>query len=171
MNLVGPENLKLDLIGPEKELDLLRETFEPLGTRFFHTDENSLSFFKHSGKEMKDTHVSIVPYHKVKPENMEMYQKIIEEFYENTKKGKAKCLFYEFARNGDTFFCREAYQNAEEILAHFNDVTETHQKSVGLAEVKVAIMGPKNELDKLRKIPEIKVDYFDLDDGSMITIE
>ena len=170
-NLVGAERLKLELLGPKQELDVLRPIFEPRGAKFYEMDQETLVNFKQT-KQTKDDHVTIVPYMKVKEGQMEKYRKIIDEFYEKTRQGKANCLYYEYCTNGNTILCREGYKTGEDLLQHFADVAQPYQKAKNLAEFDISIVGPKSELDKIRKDPNVDpVKFYELDEGAMIAIE
>ena len=66
--------------------------------------------------------VSLHPYFKVPPDKMPHLKAILPEFAAKTRNETGN-LFYEFTINGDEVFCREAYVNAEALLAHLDNVS------------------------------------------------
>jgi hypothetical protein len=63
-----------------------------------------------------------------------------------------KNLFYGFTVNGDEVFCREAYANAEGLLAHLENVGALLAEALKMADlIRVEVHGPAAELDKLRE--------------------
>ena len=64
---------------------------------------------------------------------------------------KEKNLFYGFTLNGDEIFCREAYADAEGLLAHLDSVGAMLAEALKIADLtRVEVHGPATELDKLR---------------------
>lgn len=70
---------------------------------------------------MKSKFVSLHPYFKVHPGKMDQIKKSLPQFVERTAAEKGN-LFYEFSMNGDELFCREAYLDADGLLAHLDNV-------------------------------------------------
>ena len=61
-------------------------------------------------------------------------------------------LFYEFSWNGDELFCREAYENAEGLLAHLENVGALLAEAMKMADLtRLEVHGPAAELEKLKK--------------------
>jgi len=61
-------------------------------------------------------------------------------------------LFYEFSWNGDELFCREAYENAEGLLAHLDNVGALLTEAMKIADLTcIEVHGPAAELEKLKK--------------------
>lgn len=63
-----------------------------------------------------DTHITIVPYFTVAEDKMQEFQQNFGHFYQATNQGTLKnggCLYYGFAIDGTTVFCREGYKDAE----------------------------------------------------------
>ena len=57
------------------------------------------------------------------------------------------------ARSGDKVWCREGYTGAQGVMEHLTEVKEAHEEGlqiVGEAGLKVHIIGPASELEKLR---------------------
>jgi quinol monooxygenase YgiN len=63
--------------------------------------------------------VSLHPYFKVHPGKLEAFKALLPAFVEKTA-SEEENLFYGFTIHGDEIFCREAYTNAEGVLAHLN---------------------------------------------------
>lgn len=94
--------------------------------------------------------VSIHPYFKVRPGQMPAAKAILDEFLQRTAT-EPGVLNYEFTICGDTIFCREAYRDADALLAHVGNVGAQVEKMLGLAELaRIEIHGPAAELAKLQ---------------------
>ena len=95
--------------------------------------------------------VSLHPYFKVPPDKMPHLKAILPEFAAKTRNETGN-LFYEFTINGDEVFCREAYVNAEALLAHLDNVSGMLAQALTMAElVRIEVHGPAAELDKLER--------------------
>ena len=95
--------------------------------------------------------VSLHPYFKVPPDKMPHLKAILPEFAAKTRNETGN-LFYEFTINGDEVFCREAYVNAEALLAHLDNVSAMLAQALTMAElVRIEVHGPAAELDKLKE--------------------
>ncbi len=69
---------------------------------------------------------------------------------EKTAKEKDN-LFYGFSVNGDEIFCREAYESAEGVLAHLDNIGALLAEMLTMADlVRVELHGPAEELNKLK---------------------
>jgi len=65
---------------------------------------------------------------------------------------KKKIFFYGFTVNGDEVFCREAYESAEGVLAHLDNVGALLAEMLTIADLtRVEVHGPAAELEKLKK--------------------
>jgi hypothetical protein len=149
--MVGEGGLDLAVMGPAEELAKLKEAFDPLGTKYWEVDRGS-TWFK-GCEEGSDTHVTIVPYFTVPEEKMDEFKKGFGAFYKGTRRGTKECLYYGFAVSGNQVFCREGYKSADGVLAHLEDVKAPLDKAVKLAGeggLKLAVMGPAAELEKLK---------------------
>lgn len=94
--------------------------------------------------------VSIHPYFKVRAGQMPAAKALLNEFLQRTA-NEAGVLHYEFTICGDTIFCREAYRDADALLAHVGNVGAQVEKMLGLAELaRIEIHGPAAELAKLQ---------------------
>src|SRR5437667_5748113 len=65
--------------------------------------------------------VSLHPYFKVHPGKLDAVTAGFPRFVEKTATEK-KNLFFGFTSNGDEMFCREAYESAEGVLAHLDNI-------------------------------------------------
>ena len=96
------------------------------------------------------TVVSLHPYFKAHPGKIEDIKASLPAFVEKTK-GEAKNLYYGFTVSGDEIFCREAYADAEGVLAHLENVGPELGEMLKLADLtRIELHGPASELDKLR---------------------
>lgn len=102
-------------------------------------------------RKMKSNFVSLHPYFKAHPRKLDAVKAMLPQFVEKTATEKA-CLFYEFTMNGDELFCREAYENAEGLLAHLDNVGALLAEFMKIADVtRIEVHGPAAELGKLKK--------------------
>ena len=94
--------------------------------------------------------VSLHPYFKVHSGKVDAIKAMLPRFVEKTATEKA-VLFYEFSTNGDELFCREAYENAEGLLAHLENVGALLAEVMKIADVtRIEVHGPAAELEKLK---------------------
>merc|ERR1712144_200530 len=70
-------------------------------------------------KSTSYTFLTIQPTFTIK--DWEAAAPIMAEFVERTKT-ETGCVYYGWTKVGDTLFCREAYVNAEGVLAHLDNV-------------------------------------------------
>jgi len=60
-------------------------------------------------------------------------------------------LFYVFSINEDQVFCREAYESADGLLAHLDNVGESLEAMLKMPDLtRVKVPGPPEELEKLK---------------------
>lgn len=99
---------------------------------------------------MSQPTVSIHPYFKVHPGQLEAVLALLPRFVARTAT-EAKCRHYEFTINGDEVFCREAYADAGGALAHLENVGDLLGEMLKLADLaRLEIHGPAAELEKLK---------------------
>jgi len=99
---------------------------------------------------MKSSFVSLHPYFRVHPGKLEAVKAFFPQFVEKTAKEK-DCVFYGFTSNGDEMFCREAYENAEGLLAHVENIGALLAEMLKSADLtRVEVHGPAAELGKLK---------------------
>lgn len=94
--------------------------------------------------------VSLHPYFKVHAGQLDAAKALLREFVAKTTTEK-KVLYYEFTLNGDEVFCREAYVDAEGVLAHLTNVGAELDRMLTLSSLtRLEIHGPAAELEKLK---------------------
>ena len=105
--------------------------------------------------------VSLHPYFEIREGNLDAFLALMPQFVEATTKEPA-CVYYDFSRNGNTVFCREAYVGAEGILAHLDNVGELLGKCLELSALnRLEVHGPADEIENLREpLAELKPDFF-----------
>jgi hypothetical protein len=60
-------------------------------------------------------------------------------------------LFYVFSINEGQVFCREAYESADGLLAHLDNVSALLEEILKMADpTRVKVPGPPEELEKLK---------------------
>ena len=113
-----------------------------------------------------DRVVSIHPYFRVSDGKMDEFKHLCEQFTSLTAQ-EPKCLYYGFSFNGDTVHCREAYQDAEGLLAHLANVGEILKHVFTIAQVtRLEVHGIPEELAKLAEpLSPLAPTYFTLEYG------
>jgi quinol monooxygenase YgiN len=111
--------------------------------------------------------VSINPYFRISDENRAAAQALLKTFCGLVSK-EAGCLYYNFCFKGNVMTCREAYKDAAAVMAHLENCGEALGQFVKVAELfRIEILGPAEELDKLRApLAGMNPDYFVLDCGT-----
>lgn len=114
----------------------------------------------------QDKCVTVVPYFKVRPGEMEAFERLCERFVQ-VSEGEAETLYYGWSFNGDMAHCREGYTGAEAALVHLKDVGPLLGEAQKIAELTILeIHGPEEELAKLRgPLADLKIEYFTLKYG------
>lgn len=114
----------------------------------------------------QDTVCSIAPYFKVNEGQLDAFKAICEEFIvrSGTESG---CLYYGFSFDGNRAHCREAYANAEGVLAHLDNVGDLLEKALQISELEaLEIHGTEAELAKLRgPLASLDITWFTLEYG------
>jgi quinol monooxygenase YgiN len=101
-------------------------------------------------KNMKANFVSLHPYFKTHPGKLEAAKSVFAQFVDKTATEEDN-LFYGFTVNGDEIFCREAYESAEGLLAHLQNVEAPLAEMLTVADlIRVEVHGPAEELEKLK---------------------
>jgi quinol monooxygenase YgiN len=105
--------------------------------------------------------VSLHPYFKVHPGKLEIFAVAFPGFIARTT-DEEKNLFYEFTINGDEVFCREAYTDAEGLLAHLDNVGPALAQALTISDLtRLEVHGPAAELEKLKEpLAHLKPDWF-----------
>src|SRR5438132_13362497 len=95
--------------------------------------------------------VSLHPYLKVHPGKLDAVKAGFPRFIEKTA-NEIENLFYGFSINGDEVFCREAYESANGVLAHLDNVGGLLSEMLTMADLtRVELHGPAEELEKLKR--------------------
>jgi quinol monooxygenase YgiN len=110
--------------------------------------------------------VSIHPYFTIHPGQLEAAKALLPAFVERTADEPA-CLHYEFTRNGDVVFCREAYLSGEGALAHLENVDALLKQLLTISDLtRLEIHGPAAELAKLKgPLATLQPAWFELECG------
>jgi hypothetical protein len=97
---------------------------------------------------------------------MDEFKDFCEQFISITAQ-EPKCLYYGFSFNGDTVHCREAYEDAEGLLAHLADVGPLLKEALKIAQVtRLEVHGVAEELAKLTgPLSSLGPTYFTLEYG------
>ena len=99
----------------------------------------------------QDRSITIHPYFKVSPANLDAFKQLCEQFVAATAQ-EPKCQYYGFSFNGEDVFCREGYDDADGLLAHLINVKPLLDEVVKIAEVtRLELHGVEEELAKLRE--------------------
>ena len=94
--------------------------------------------------------VTIHPYFRAKPGKLAEAKAKLPEFIAKTSQ-EAGNLYYHFTGHDDVIFCREAYDGAEGLLKHVENVGAVLAEFLTLVEViRVEVHGAAAELDKLK---------------------
>src|SRR3989442_14882010 len=114
----------------------------------------------------QDKSVSIAPYLKVHSGKMPEAKAVCDRLVEKTK-SEPGCLYYGFSFNGDALFCREAYKDAEGLLAHLENVGALIGELQKVTDfTRIEVHGMESELAKLRNpLADFKPEYFTLECG------
>jgi hypothetical protein len=99
---------------------------------------------------VRSNFVSLHPYFKAHAGKLEAAKSVLSRFVDKTATEKEN-LFYGFTINGHEIFCREAYNSAEGLLAHLENVSEPLTEMLKVADlIRVEVHGPAEELEKLK---------------------
>ena len=97
---------------------------------------------------------------------MDEFKNFCERFMSLTAQ-EPKCLYYGFSFNGDNVHCREAYEDAEGLLAHLANVGALLNEALKVAQVtRLEVHGIADELAKLTEpLSTLAPTYFTLEYG------
>jgi len=150
---VGKDRVKILVSGPPSELAKCKPLMgENLPIWFVDLDAGALQLNAFPSG-CADTHVSVLAEFAVPAGKMAEATYLFPKAYATTKggAGAAGCLYYGFGKTAESVYVREGYKNAEAGLAHGKDVKEMADEiAKKAAGVKINVVGPKAELDKLR---------------------
>lgn len=113
-----------------------------------------------------DRVVSIHPYFRVSDGKMDEFKDLCDQFISLTAQ-EPKCLYYGFSFNGNDVHCREAYEDAEGLLAHLANVGALLKEVFKIAQVtRLEVHGVAEELAKLTEpLSTLAPTYFTLEYG------
>ncbi len=105
--------------------------------------------------------VTLAPYFKIHEGKTEDFLSLMPAFVERTA-AEPSCVYYDFFRNEDIAFCREAYVGSAGILAHLENVGDLLEKFLEISElIRLEVHGTAEEVEKLREpLAELKPDFF-----------
>ncbi len=105
--------------------------------------------------------VSLHPYFQIREGNLAEFLELMPKFVEQTANEPA-CIYYDFTRNGNNAFCREAYEGAAGTLAHLENVGALLGEFLELADlVRLEVHGPEAEVDQLREpLAHLNPDFY-----------
>ena len=97
---------------------------------------------------------------------MSAFKSLCEQFMATTAR-EPECLYYGFSFSGDNVHCREAYDSAEGLLGHLDDVGALLTEALKISQLtRLEIHGPAEELEKLTKpLAGLAPTYFTLEYG------
>ena len=106
--------------------------------------------------------VSIHPYFKIHPGKMNEFLEICEKFTAATST-ESGCLWYDFTKSGDVIHCREAYEGAEGLLEHAENVNSIIGDALGISDlIRLEIHANSDEIAKLKDpFADLNPEYFE----------
>lgn len=94
--------------------------------------------------------VSLHPYFKAHEGKLADFIALFPQLIEKTKT-EERCYYYDFSVSGDEIHCREAYNGAEGVLAHLENVGELIGKALEVSDMtRLEVHGPADEIEKLK---------------------
>lgn len=104
--------------------------------------------------DFDEMEVTLYPYFSVPEGKMEEFKAGFQSFYDAIKPAEEKVLYYGFSVDEEhrVVHCREAYADAEGLLAHLKDVDAPLKKALEIASLQsLSVSGPPAELEKLKE--------------------
>ena len=99
----------------------------------------------------QDECCSIHPYFQVHEGQMDAFKDLCERFVARTG-SETGCHYYGFTFNGNQMHCREAYHNADGMLAHLENIGDLLEEALQISDItRLEVHGPEHELNKLRE--------------------
>lgn len=94
----------------------------------------------------QDSACSLHPYWKIHEGQQAAFNGIVQQFVDKTNEEEG-VLYYGFTFNGDEAFCREAYADAEGVLAYLANVGPILEEALKIADItRLEMHGPESEL-------------------------
>jgi len=152
----GLEDVTILISGPKQELDKIRPkiTRLPAEITFAELDGDNMVLGRLPESTL-DTHVTAMPEFTVPQGRMAEFNAVLKKFYSVARNGTKECLYYGFAMAGDKVWCREGYSGAQGVLEHIEDIRKSLNEAlriVGGGGLKLSLVGPASELNKLRHV-------------------
>jgi len=169
---VGKERIRILNMSPPADIPALKSHLGDYTSRLIELDGGAIAPTA-MPKGCKDTHVSLFIEFTVPDGKMDEFKAGFSKFYDATKNGAGAdgCLYYGFGTEGNSVFCREGYKDAATCGKHAEDVKgmiEEPMKAIGAGGLKINVVGPKEELDKMRARLEPRgAVFWELDDGAL----
>eukprot|EP00088_Acartia_fossae_P061394 TRINITY_DN7380_c0_g1_i11.p1 TRINITY_DN7380_c0_g1~~TRINITY_DN7380_c0_g1_i11.p1 ORF type:complete len:268 (-),score=77.69 TRINITY_DN7380_c0_g1_i11:118-870(-) len=169
---IGAERIRFMCMGPSAGLEALKPHLGPKGARMVELDSGSLAPAA-MPKGCTDTHITILVEFIVPDGKLDEFKAGFPKFYKATKSGAGAegCYYYGFGIEGNSVICREGYKDAEACGKHAEDIKgmlEEPLKLVGATGMKLNVVGPKAELDKMRERLEPRgAIFWELDEGAL----
>ena len=115
---------------------------------------------------MPSNTVSIHPYFEVKEGKLDAFLELGQKLVDKCLP-EPKCQYYAFSVNGNTVYCREAYDGAAGVLEHLANAGDMIGAAFEIAELtRIEIHGPAAELDQLKEaLTDLNPTYFTLEVG------
>jgi quinol monooxygenase YgiN len=116
----------------------------------------------------EDTVVTLVPYFKVHPGQIEAFKANFGPFIEATK-AEPGVVHYAFSVEGDNVHCREGYVDAAGVLAHLENVGAILQEALKISDLaRLEVHGPAAEVEQLRgPLADLNPQFFVLEPGGI----
>ena len=94
---------------------------------------------------------------------MDDFRNLCEQFVAKTA-SEPNCLYYGFSFNGNEAYCREAYETAEDLLAHLANVDSLLKELLKISELtRLEVHGVEDDLAKLAQpLSDLNPAYFTL---------
>ena len=110
--------------------------------------------------------MSIHPYFRVMDGKMDKFKDLCEQLV-SLAANEPKCFYYGFSFHADEAYCREAYEGAEGLLAHLENVASPLQELLKISEIfRLEVHGADEELAKLSgPLSAYSPTYFTLEYG------
>lgn len=115
---------------------------------------------------MNDTVCTLVPYFSIHDGKVDEFRALGPTFVSLTEQEQG-VVHYAFSYDGNNAHCREGYVDAEAMLAHLDNVGETLQQALTLADlVRLEVHAPASEVEKLREpLADLNPQFYTLDIG------
>ena len=113
-----------------------------------------------------DTCCTIVPYFNVHEGKLEEFKALCEQFVEASER-EPGCLYYGFSFDGDQAHCREGYADAQDALAHLENVGSLLEQALQIADItRLEIHGPAEQIAQVREpLAPFSPQFFTLEYG------